>query len=161
MNDILIVGAGNPLLKDEGIGVYIIEKLVRIGLPSNVQIIDCGSDLSSILTQLRSHRKIIIIDAIRAGGEPGQVYRFNYDELKEVKNRLRSAHQLSVVEMLKLLKQTYHNLSSCKIILIGIEPETISPGTKLSKKVEASIDEAISTVLREILPEKDVLEKVR
>ena len=159
MKDILIVGVGNLLLRDEGIGVYIVEKLAQIGLPTNVQIIDCGTDFSSIFTKFGNHKKIIIVDAICAGGKPGQVYRFDYDEFKKVENSVNSVHQLSVIDTLKLLKQVQYDLSSCKIMLIGIEPGTISFGIGLSKKVKASVDKAIFTILREILPKKEGFRK--
>jgi len=54
---------------------------------------------------------------------------------------------------------THHNLSSYKIISIGIEPEIISLGTELSKKVKANINKTIFKVLQEILPEKEILKK--
>lgn len=146
----LIVGVGNPLMGDEGIGPYVIGSLSRLPMPEDVDIIDCGSDLLSIISHIDKPKKIIVIDAIRAGGEPGRIYRFHFDELENIKTNTGSAHQLQVVETLRLLKTACSCLSHCEITVIGIEPKVMKLSADLSKEVRDSIADLTRLVLEEL-----------
>ena len=103
--NIIIAGVGNRLLGDEGIGPHIIDKLLQMHIPSNVEVIDCGCDLLSLIPHLNEPQKIIIIDAIRARGKPGKTYRFDYCELEAGDVKMRSSHQVGAIDTLGLLKQ--------------------------------------------------------
>ncbi len=154
--NIIIAGVGNRLLGDESIGPHIIDKLLQMHIPSNVEVIDCGCDLLSLIPYLNKLQKIIIIDAIRAGGKPGKIYRFDYSKLQITQAQMQSAHQIGPVDTLKLLKQVYPALSNCEIIVIGIEPEAMELSTCLSEKVRESIADVVRLILEEIsccLPE--------
>lgn len=146
----LIVGVGNPLMGDEGIGPYVIGNLSRLPMPNNVDIIDCGCDLLGIISHIDKPKKIIVIDAIRAGGEPGRIYRFHFDELENIETNTGSAHQLQVVEALRLLKTAHPCLSRCEITVIGIEPKVMKLSTDLSKEVRNSIADLTRLVLEEL-----------
>jgi len=147
---IMVVGVGNRLLGDEGVGLHIIDNLFQIPMPSYVKIIDCGCDLLTLCSYLNKPQKIIVIDAVRAGGKPGEVYRFDYNELGTTRPEMRSAHQLGTVDALRLLKQVYPALTNCEIIVIGIEPNPIELGTDLSKEDGESIADATMLILEEI-----------
>ena len=95
--NILIVGVGNRLLGDEGVGLHIIDNLLQIPMPSYVNIIDCGCNLLSLMPYLNKQHKIIVIDAIRAGGKPGEIYKFDYSELEIKEAKIYSAHQVGVI----------------------------------------------------------------
>ena len=148
--NVIIVGVGNRLLGDEGVGLHVIDNLSQIPMPSNVDVVDCGCDLLNLVSYLNEPQKIIIIDTIRAGGKPGKIYRFDYDELQITQAQMQSAHQIGPVDTLKLLKQVYSALSHCEIIVIGIEPEAMELSNCLSEKVRESIAEVIKLVLAEI-----------
>ncbi len=146
----LIVGVGNPLMGDEGIGPCAVSILSRLPMPENVDIVDCGSDLLSIISYIDKPKKIIVIDAIRAGGEPGRIYRFHFDELESIETNTGSAHQLQVVEALRLLKKACSCLSRCEITVIGIEPKVMKLSADLSKEVRDSIADLTRLVLEEL-----------
>lgn len=148
--NILIVGVGNRLLSDEGVGLHAVDGLSQIPMPPCVRIIDCGCDLSSFISYVNEPQKIIVIDAIRAGGKPGRVYRFDYAELATTQSQMRSAHQLKTLEILELLKHVYPDLCNCQITLIGVEPQTIELSTDLSKEVRDSLADVTRLVLEEI-----------
>jgi hydrogenase maturation protease len=147
---ILIVGVGNQLMGDEGVGPYVIHNLSRLPMPENVDIIDCGSDILSIISYIDKPKKIIVIDAIRAGGEPGRIYKYHFNELDNIETNTGSAHQLQVVEALRLLKKTCPCLSSCEITVIGIEPKVMKLIADLSKEVRDSIADLTRLVLEEL-----------
>jgi len=146
----IIVGVGNRLLGDEGVGLHVIDNLSQIPMPSNVDVVDCGCDLLSLIPHLNKLQKIIVIDAIRAGGKPGEIYRLDYNELKTRGVEMQSSHQVRATDALGLLKQIYPVLAGCEIIIIGIEPEAMELNTCLSEKVRESIAYVTKLVLGEI-----------
>lgn len=148
--DIVVVGVGNLLLSDEGVGLHIIDNLSQIPIPSYVNIIDCGCDLLSLTSYLNKPQKIIVIDAIRAGGKPGEIYRFDYTELGTTQAEMHSAHQVGAADALRLLTQIYPALANSEITVIGIEPKAIELSTNLSEEVRESIAHVTRTVLDEI-----------
>ncbi len=147
---ITIVGVGNRLLGDEGVGLHIIDNLSQIPMPSHVKIIDCGCDLLSLMAYLNKPQKVLVIDAIRAGGKPGQIYRFDFDELHAVQNEMHSAHQVKTADALELLKQVCPCLTDCEITVMGIEPKEIKLSEYLSREVGQSISALTRLVLEEI-----------
>ena len=147
---VLIVGIGNQLLGDEGVGLHIIDKLSQITLPPYVDIIDCGCDLYNVVSYLNRAQKVIIVDAICAEGKPGDIYRFDYSELKAAQAKISSVHQLGGVDVLDLLMLVYPCLNNCEITMIGIEPKTIKLGTNLSKEAIESMANVIRLVLKEL-----------
>jgi len=151
--NILIVGVGNRLLGDEGAGLHIIDRLSRMPIPSHVDVVDCGCDLLSLASYANKPRKIIVIDAMRAGGKPGSVYRFDYAELGATQSQVRSAHQLKTLETLELLKHVYPDLCDCQITLIGVEPQTIGLSIDLSREVRDSLADVTRLVLEEASPQ--------
>jgi len=148
--NIIIAGVGNRLLGDESIGPHVIDKLLQMHIPSNVNIIDCGCDLLGLMSYLNKPQKIIIIDAIRAGGKPGEIYRFDYTELGTTQAEMHSAHQVGAADALRLLTQIYPALANSEITVIGIEPKAIELSTNLSEEVRESIAHVTRTVLDEI-----------
>ena len=146
----LIVGVGNLLLGDEGVGWHIINNLSQIAMPAHVRILDCGCDLLNLVSYIYKPRRIIVIDAIRAGGKPGQIHKFNFDELDVVRTQKTSIHQLQIVDILRLLRETNPCLACCKITVMGIEPGALELSTELSEEVSKSIANLTRLVLEEI-----------
>lgn len=151
--DIIVVGVGNRLLGDEGIGLHIIDSLSKIPMPSNVNIIDCGCDLLGLMSCLNKPQKIIIVDAIRAGGKPGEIYRFDYSKLVTTKDEMQSGHQIGTIDVLRLLKSVYPVLADSEITVIGMEPKTLELGHNLSKEVKERIADVTSFVIEEMSPQ--------
>lgn len=147
---VLVVGVGNRLLGDEGVGPRIVDSLSRMTLPSYVDVVDCGCDLLSIVLYLNRPKKIIVVDVIRAGGRPGRIYRLDCGRLTATKPNMRSAHQVGTADVLHLLKLACPALVITEIIVIGVEPRTMESTTDLSKEVKKSIPELMRIVFEEI-----------
>jgi len=146
---ILIVGVGNPLLGDEGVGLHAVRSLSQLPMPEEVDILDCGCDLLNLISYIDKPKKIIILDAIRAGGKPGRIYKFDLDELETIQTTTRSAHQLQAVDALQLLKKVCPCLSHCRIIVMGIEPKAMELNGDLSQEIRESIDDLTRLVREE------------
>ena len=78
---ILVLGIGNILLRDEGVGVRVIERMLKMRLPDNVELVDGGTAGADLLDVLAERKKVIVIDAVQADCEPGTVLKFTADDL--------------------------------------------------------------------------------
>jgi len=144
---IVIIGVGNLLMKDEGIGIHAVQALQEIDLPPDVKIIDGGTS-PDLISYTRAGDKMIIIDAARAGGEPGAIYRFKPEDIAAGKGSLTSAHEMGVVENLNLM--TFTGNEPAEVIIIGIEPAVIDWGTELSPQLQQRLPALVKVVLKEI-----------
>jgi hydrogenase maturation protease len=145
---IVVIGIGNLLMKDEGIGIHVIQELEKLNLPSNVKLIDGGTS-PDLVAYLQAEDKVIIIDAAKAGGEPGAIYRFKPEDTKRERSALYSAHQLSLIESLSMA----HLSGSApeEVIIIGIEPKEIGLGMELSPKIRQKMPKIIEVVKDELM----------
>ncbi len=144
---IVVIGVGNLLLKDEGIGIHAVRALQEINLPPDIKLIDGGTS-PDLIAYTRAGDKMIIIDAAKAGGQPGNIYRFKPEDLAHGKGTLTSAHEMGVVENLKLMTLTGNEPR--ETVIIGIEPGEIDWGTELSSILKIKLPEIIEVVLGEI-----------
>jgi hydrogenase maturation protease len=145
---ITILGIGNLLLKDEGIGVHLVQKLAGVVDDANVKIIDAGTypDFLSLIDD--NLDKLIIVDAVKTGDRPGTIYRFGSDDLDLDSTLPVSAHDMGVLDSLKTM--ALFNKQPKSTVIIGIEPRTIDFGLDLSPEIEDKLPKIISLVLKEI-----------
>jgi len=146
--DITVIGVGNILLKDDGIGIHIINKLEEITDPSMVEIIDGGTipDLFTLVG--KDTRKLIIVDAVDTGEKPGSLYRFGLEDIEEGTGMPVSLHEIGLSQNLQIMKMLNPDL--IQITVIGIQIADISSGTELSREVSERVPAAIKLVLDEI-----------
>lgn len=152
---VLVIGLGNVLLKDEGVGVHVVEKLQQLTLPCNVEVIDGGTASLNALLTVPAVEKLVVIDALRAGKEPGTIYQARLRG--EDQNRLErifgsdtkvSLHQMGLVDALAVVEKM--NCAPKEIVIIGIEPEKIDWGLELTDQVKQKVPEIVNSVLKEI-----------
>jgi len=147
---IVIIGVGNLLMKDEGIGIHAVQSLQEIDLPPDVKLIDGGTS-PDLISYTRAGDKMIIIDAARAGGKPGTIYRFRPEDIAAGKGSLTSAHEMGVAENLNLMTITGN--APAEVVIIGIEPGEIDWGTELSPQLKQRLPAIVKVVLKEIRAE--------
>jgi hydrogenase maturation protease len=140
-----VVGIGNVLLKDEGIGCHVVGALEGIPLP-DVQVID-GGTCPDVLQLLEDVDKLVIVDAVRGGGMPGQIYRFRPEDVTLEQKPLLSLHDMSLIDSLKLM-QVRHNVGDA--VIIGVEPKEINCGLELSPELQERIPQIIDAILSEL-----------
>jgi hydrogenase maturation protease len=143
----VIIGIGNLILKDEGIGVHVVRELEDRELPPGVELIDGGTATMELLPMIREAERIIVIDAMRAGGEPGTIYRVSPEDLVCETGRPLSLHQIGLLEVLGMAKQLGGHV---EVAIIGVEPKEISYGMELSPEVEATVPKVINAVFEEL-----------
>jgi hydrogenase maturation protease len=146
---ILVMGVGNPLMRDDGIGPRVIE-LLRAGytFPDNVEVVDAGTMSFMILDLLRGVDRLIIIDAVDNTGEPpGTVLRMTPEEIAP--NQV--AHSLHDLKLVDVLQAADLMGSTPETITFGVQIEAIREWVlELSAPLEAAVPIAAGAVLEEL-----------
>lgn len=146
---IVILGVGNILLKDEGVGVRVIEKLgERYHFPDNVKLVDGGTLGLQLLGTVAEANYLIVVDAVKNGKSPGTLYRFEAADIPHKVAYKNSLHQVDLLESLALSKALGN---TPEITILGVEPEDISPwGMELTPPVQEKVSELMNLVLKEL-----------
>jgi hydrogenase maturation protease len=144
---VVVIGVGNLLQKDEGVGIHAIQALEKLDLPADVKLVDGGTE-PDLIAYTRAGDKMIIIDCAKAGGAPGDIYRFKPEDLAAGKGVLTSAHEMGVVENLNLMSLTGNRPKD--VVIIGIEPSEIDWGMELSGTLKKRLPELVKVILIEI-----------
>ena len=145
--NVIILGVGNLILKDEGVGIHALKELENRKLPHGVEAIDGGTATMDLLSVIHESEKIIVIDALSSGGEPGTIYRCFPEDLMEADERPLSLHQVDLLDVLLMARQLGGNAN---VVIIGVEPEEISYGMELTPKVKAAVPKVIQAVFKEL-----------
>ena len=146
--NIAVVGLGNILMKDEGVGVWIVRELAKRNLPQNIDIIDGGTASFDIFSSIGALRKLIIIDALQGGEKPGTVYRLYPEDLCAPSNSYISLHHMHVMDTLNSAK-----IIGCipqETVIIGVEPKEIDWGLGVTEDIKRKIPEIIEIVVEEV-----------
>jgi hydrogenase maturation protease len=152
---VLVLGLGNVLLKDEGVGVHIAGELQKQKLPGNVEVIDGGTASLDVLLLAGGIEKLVVIDALRAGEEAGTIYKAHLKTEERGKlqqifsgNSRISLHQMGLLDALAAAERA--NCAPKKIVIIGVEPKKMDWGIELTDQVKQRVPEVIKKVLEEI-----------
>jgi hydrogenase maturation protease len=144
----LILGLGNPLRGDDGIGPRVIEELARRGLPEGVSSLDGGTGGLDLLNVLEGWERVVIVDAADVGREPGQFVRFKPEQARFVETAApHSLHHAGLGEALALANALGQSLP--EMTIFGVQPARIDWGQGLSPAVEAAIPALADAVLEE------------
>ncbi len=142
---IVVIGLGNLLLSDEGFGVHVYRRLAEEGgLPANVELFEAGTASLDALQTLGRLDKLVVVDAVKGGGKPGDIYRFKPEDIRSSKKISTSLHQLSFLEALKMA--SHSGRAPKDVMIIGVEPKRLSPGMELSAEIAAKVPRVIELV---------------
>ncbi|MED1601172.1 hydrogenase maturation protease [Alkalihalophilus marmarensis] len=144
MKNILILGIGNQLMMDDGIGIYLIDELKKFKYERELEFIAGESDINYCLAQIERASFVIILDAMFADKEPGEVYVYALDTLHEQKMLDISPHNLHLFEVM------HHQRNKLHGYLIGIEPSEVRFHIGLSENIQTQWPVIIKEVKRKI-----------
>ena len=146
---IVIIGVGNILLRDEGVGVHVAQELQKRAWPSDIQVLDGGLAGIGLLDFFAEASKVLLIDAADMNRSPGTLVRFTPEEVRSRAGDLRfSSHDVGLMEVLDLAKALGHGPAD--IVILGIQPKEISWGMDLTPEVQAAVSKAVDAVLAEV-----------
>ena len=145
----VVIGVGNLLLRDEGVGIHAVQELQKRVLPPDVEVIDAGVAGVGLLDFFSGAQKLVLIDAAEMGLEPGAVVRFTPEDVRFQSGDLKfSTHDVALPEVLALARAL--NRCPSEVVIIGIQPKEISWGTELTPELQAAVPRIVELVLKEI-----------
>lgn len=146
--DLLVLGLGNALLGDDGVGPVIVARLREsFSLPEGARCVDGGTLGLSLLPYIEDARIVILVDAVAADAPPGTLVRLEGREVGPAVATRLSPHQVGVADLLEGAR--WHDREPARLLLLGIVPESIELGVGLSTPVLRSMPALIDLVRTE------------
>lgn len=146
--EVLVIGLGNVLMSDDGFGVYVVDELKKKDWPPEVSILEVGTSVVCYLEEISQSRSVIAVDAVRAGGKSGSVYRLVCGDIMNLPDDRRDAHGFLLPDVIKLARGTTG--FPVNLIIFGMEPLDLGFGNQLSPVARKSLPEVIDAVAKEI-----------
>jgi hydrogenase maturation protease len=146
-----VIGLGNPLRRDDGIGILLLQYLQqnKKELSQTIDFFDGGTSGMNLLHLIEDYDTIFLLDAVDFKGKPGEMKKFTIDEIKNQKLSLSlSTHEpdlLSVIMFLKGLEKIPK-----KLLIFGVQPKDMSYGMELSDELQDVLPELQEQILKEI-----------
>jgi hydrogenase maturation protease len=145
--DVLVLGVGNVLMSDEGVGVRAAE-LLRRRAPDGVKVLEAGTLGPELLPDVEAASRLLVLDCVDAGKAPGTAVRLDGSRLLEHPAPTLSAHEFALVDLLSLA--ALHATAPAEVVVLGVQPATIEPGLDLSPEVERAVTRLAASGLAEL-----------
>jgi hydrogenase maturation protease len=149
MKQTLVLGLGNILLRDEGVGVRVVERLQELyRFPPEVQVLDGGTLGLDLMSYVEAADRLLVIDAMDAGAEAGTLGRLEGEEVPAFLSVKLSPHQMGLSDLLAAarLRDAYPE----QVVLWGVQPEVVDVGLDLSPAVAAQVDVLVDKAVAEL-----------
>jgi hydrogenase maturation protease len=154
----VVIGLGNPLMGDDGLGLVALERLRReYAIPADVELVDGGTWGMNLLPVIEDAGRVILIDAIDVGTAPGSPVRLERARLPRYLATKISPHQVDLRDVLGLaeLRGTLPN----DTIAVGLQPKRIALGNQLSDVLGRRVDDLVALVVQELADRGHVCER--
>jgi hydrogenase maturation protease len=151
----IVIGLGNPLMSDEGIGVLLVQKLARKSqeqkLPDceNVEFYDGGTGGLNLLYKIENRDKVILIDCAKMGEQAGTIRRFTPDQVRSIKNLGHfSLHEVDILKVLDLAAQL--DSAPKEVVIFGIEPASLDVNPEISNILAGQMETYLAAITAEL-----------
>ena len=146
---ISLIGLGNILMGDEGVGVHAVEALKRkYVFPEEVRLLDGGTLGLDLLHLIEGVEKVLFVDAVDVKREPGTIAVIQGEDLPSLLEPKLSLHHVGLSDL--LFASGFLGTRPAEIVLVGIQPETMEIGLELSKTIQGRFDKLLETVLEKL-----------
>ena len=151
-SSIAIFCVGNYYLSDDGIGIHLYNELKRLSFPKKVHIYQFGLLGFSQIEYFLAYRKLIIVDAVKGYGNPGDIIKIDLLSSEDTNNsNLITSHDIGIFQLLSLVRLLYPSKIPNELILIGIESKiTNTFSTKLSPVINNAMLNLKNVIINEI-----------
>lgn len=148
-SNITVLGVGNILLTDEGLGVHAVRQLENeYEFTPAVNIIDGGTMGMELLSYMRGMTKLLLVDAVNGGEVPGTIYEFPHQETEQYFTGNISVHEVGMQDILRIRALQENPLKDATVI--GVEPASLEVGFEPSEIVQAAMPEVLQRVIRQL-----------
>lgn len=142
-----VIGIGNLLRADDGVGIHAV-RMLEEEMPE-VEAVDLSTANIDLLDHIRGREKVVIVDAVRSGADPGTILRLAPEEL--VETDFSQSHGLNLLAILRLGRRLYPEEMPKEIVILAVEAEdTESFSSDLTPKVRSSLPELIEKIKVEL-----------
>jgi hydrogenase maturation protease len=148
MRPTVVIALGSPIMTDDGVGLAALARLQQEWTLDGVELVDGATWGLSLVPVIEDAGRLLLVDAIAAHAEPGDVVELERDRLPMYISRKLSPHQVDMKDALAIAEWRGHLPN--EVVAIGIQPETIELGTELSPRVAASLDALVAAVVRRL-----------
>lgn len=146
---IVVLGVGNILLSDEGVGVRAVEEIERrYRLPDSVELIDGGTSGMEVMGSLAHADHVLILDAVKSGSAPASLVRLSGAEVPKFFSLKMSPHQVSLADVLATLE--FAGESPKNVTVLGVEPESLEYNLGLTPAVAARLPQLVDMAVAEL-----------
>ncbi|HEX9185544.1 MAG TPA: hydrogenase maturation protease [Vicinamibacteria bacterium] len=143
----VVLGLGNLLLGDEGVGVHAARALLDAGLPG-AEVLDVGTAILDALPEIGRAERLVVVDAVEAGGPPGSIYRLALDQVRPAAT-LGGLHGFDLARTLALAGR---GDPPPEVVVLGVEPLRLEWSLELSPVVASALPFLLDAVRREVSP---------
>lgn len=144
---VLVLGVGNILMADDGFGVRVIQEMEKMSLPEGTHLLDGGTAGFDLLHPIQDAEKLIVVDSILAGAEPGEIFKFTPSDIKLKRRDKLSLHEVEVLEVIEMAVQLGYAPES---VFVAVQPKEMDISLDLSEEVKSKIPRVIELVMAEI-----------
>ena len=145
----LVLGVGNLLLSDEGVGIHVVRCLVdTYRLPDEVQVLDGGTLGMDLLYYMEGVRDLLIVDAVQSHKPPGSIVWLAGEDVPAFLSIKMSPHQIGVPDMLYAAR--LQGTTPPNVVLWGVEPDSIELGLEMSETVAARVPILVEKIVEQL-----------
>lgn len=146
---VLVLGMGNLLLEDEGLGVRALEILQkRYEIPPEVELLDGGTTGMGLLDDISGREHLIVLDAVQTGDPPGTLVRLAGDDVPVYFSMRISPHQLGLSDVLATLELSGEK--PAEVVVLGLVPQSLEMSLELSELINGKLGDLVGAAVREL-----------
>jgi len=144
-----VIGLGNPLWTDEGLGYHVLEALRQAELPPGVELIDGGTGGLNLLLPMTGAEQVIFVDAVRSGHPPGTVFRIPEGELAAAPVRVKLSHAMGLDDVIRMYREVEGG--QAEIVIYCVEAADVGTfGMELTPVVREKLPGLVQHILEEL-----------
>lgn len=147
MKKLLVLGVGNILMMDEGVGVHAVHELLKEEWPEEMDLIDGGTFTQDIFYLFVEYEKILVLDIVMGGQIPGTIYRLTEDDLRQNQKHTLSLHDIDLLDSVSMARMAGKRP---ELHVLGIEPETINWNMELTPTLARLFPDYVELARQEI-----------
>jgi hydrogenase maturation protease len=144
----LLMGIGNVLRGDDGVGVEVATRTARLPLPPDVEVCEAGTAGLELASILERRQKVVVVDAIDTGGPPGSIYRLMPEDVRPTAGAGLSVHDLHLLHALDETRLL--GTAPKEVVILAVQVADVSTGIRLSAPVRAAVPRVIALAAREL-----------